>query len=284
MGRRNSFPEAKSADEGARIFVAQEIGGLVQFEEGVVEVVAGQLMTSLFKDLLEAIACILQAALQGSGTHVEFTGDVLHFGAVAGKVSLNRGADSLGKGLLVFALFQFLVELRCEHSQELGVAGHEGQSSIRCTKDDRVSGRSEDDGATKVAPENFFVRRPACEFEAQRCQAGSCSVTCDAEHPGEAEVGEDLGLGVVSEEPTELNTPLGVVGFVNNLFRAGELFIASHLTHGFAEARRRERSQGDGIEVFRSDLGAQLQPYRRVRAGLTYASPQSKELFRGYDY
>ena len=76
-------------------------------------------------------------------------------------------------------------------------------------------------------------------------------MTCNAEHPGETEIGEDFGLGIVGEEPAELNAPLGAVGFVSDLFRAGELFVPSHLAHGFAEAGGGESRQGDGIEVLR---------------------------------
>ena len=39
-----------------------------------------------------------------------------------------------------------------------------------------------------------------------------------------------------------------------------------------------------GSKFSGSGFGAQLQAYRRVRAGMADTSPQGKELFRGYDY
>jgi len=44
----NSFPSAKSANEGVGVLVSEKIGGLIQLEDGVVEIVARKLVTSFF--------------------------------------------------------------------------------------------------------------------------------------------------------------------------------------------------------------------------------------------
>ena len=41
VGWWGTFPGAEGSDEGVGVFVAEEVGGFVELEEGVVEVVAG---------------------------------------------------------------------------------------------------------------------------------------------------------------------------------------------------------------------------------------------------
>jgi hypothetical protein len=79
--------------------------------------VAGELMAGLLQNLLEAVARLLQATLQGPGTDVEFAGDFLHFGTTTGKFFLDGGTDTLGEGFLALMPLQFLIELRREDRQ-----------------------------------------------------------------------------------------------------------------------------------------------------------------------
>src|SRR5882757_6616744 len=65
--RGNSLPGAERANEGIRVFVSQKVGGLVQFKQRVVEIVARELVACLLENLLEAIARVLQVPLQRSG-------------------------------------------------------------------------------------------------------------------------------------------------------------------------------------------------------------------------
>ena len=127
---------------------------------------------------------------------------------------------------------------------------------------------SEDDRAAEVALECFCVGARPHEFDAQRRDAGAGSVARDGEHPGEAEISQDFGLGIVRRAASETECSILLVGFVNDLFRAGELLVAGHLAHGFAEAAGGECGQGDGIEVLRLGLGAQLKADGGVRSWL----------------
>jgi hypothetical protein len=70
---------------------------------------------------------------------------------------------------------------------------------------------------------------------------------------------------------------------MDDLFGAGELFVTSHLMHGFAEAGGGKSREGDGIEVFRFGLRAQFETYGGVRAGLPNSPPQGKEFFSCYE-
>src|ERR1700733_6600823 len=80
-----------------------------------------------------------------------------------------------------------------------------------------------------------------------------------------------------------MDSPLCLIDFVNDFFRAGKLFVARHLAHGCAKARGGKRRQGKRVEVFGPGLGAQRQANGRVRARLSNALPQGKELFGGYN-
>ena len=107
-------------------------------------------------------------------------------------------------------------------------------------------------------------------------------MTGNREYPGEAQISEGFGFRVVGEKPAELNAPLLVIDLMNDLFRAGELLVASNLTHGFAEAGRGESGQRDGIEVLRLELRAELKTYGWVKTVAGNRSPQGEQLFSGY--
>ena len=105
----------------------------------------------------------------------------------------------------------------------------------------------------------------------------------NTKYPGKTEVREHSGLDTAGKQPTEMDAPLCLIDFVNDFFRAGKLFVARHLAHGFAKARGGKRRQGNRVEVFGPGLGAQRQANGRVRARLSNALPQGKELFGGYN-
>jgi hypothetical protein len=52
--RWHALPRSESAGERVRVFVAQEVGGLVELKDGVAQVIASHLMTGLVEELLEA--------------------------------------------------------------------------------------------------------------------------------------------------------------------------------------------------------------------------------------
>ena len=72
------MPVAKSADEGVRIFVAKEVGGFVEFEDGVPEIIAGHLVARFVEDSLIAGARFLEFALKGARADVEACGVQWH--------------------------------------------------------------------------------------------------------------------------------------------------------------------------------------------------------------
>jgi len=47
-GRWDSLPSAESTNERVSVLVSQEVGSFIQFEDGVVEIVASKLMTGFF--------------------------------------------------------------------------------------------------------------------------------------------------------------------------------------------------------------------------------------------
>src|ERR1700679_2982879 len=131
--------------------------------------------------------------------------------------------------------------------------------------------------------EGFCVCPWAHQFEAQRRHAGSCAMTRDRKHPSEAEIGEDFGLIAVGEEPSKLNAPLGVVGFVDDLFGARELLVTGGLAHRFSETAGGQSGEGDGIKVLGLVFRAQVQAYGGVGTRLTDSPPQSKKFFSCYE-
>jgi hypothetical protein len=98
--------------------------------------------------------------------------------------------------------------------------------------------------------------------------------------PRKAKISENLGLDIIRVEPSKLNAPLVLISFVDDLFRASELFIPSHLLHSFTEAASGESDERDGIKVLRLGLCAQVKAYGGISAGLPDPTPQRKELFR----
>src|SRR5450432_2527621 len=62
LPRRCPFPLLKRAEERVRVFVAEEICGLVQLEGGVLEVMACELAARFASQLLEGDALVGQAA------------------------------------------------------------------------------------------------------------------------------------------------------------------------------------------------------------------------------
>src|SRR5271156_535871 len=127
--------------------------------------------------------------------------------------------------------------------------------------------------------QSLGVRAWPYKFEPKWRNAAAGPVTRDTEHPGKAKIGQNVRLGIVGEEPSKLNAPFGAVGLMEDLFRAGELFIAGHLAHGLAEAVRRKSGQSDRIEMLRLRLRAQLKADRGVGCGLANSPPQGKKLF-----
>src|SRR5271156_3531760 len=116
--------------------------------------------------------------------------------------------------------------------------------------------------------QSLGVRAWPYKFEPKWRNAAAGPVTRDTEYPGKAKIGKNVRLGIVGEEPSKLNAPFGVIGLMDDLFGAGELFIAGHLAHGFAEAVRRKSGESDGIEMLRLSLRAQLKANRPVGASL----------------
>src|ERR1700730_3160519 len=55
------------------------------------------------------------------------------------------------------------------------------------------------------------------------------------EHPCEAAFDKYRRLDLISEQPAKLDAPLFVVLFLEDLFRAGELLVTSHLVYGCTE-------------------------------------------------
>ena len=53
-------------------------------------------------------------------------------------------------------------------------------------------------------------------------------------------------LDFIRQKPAELDAPLFVVLFLQDLFRTGELFVACHLIYGCAEVLRRESRETTG--------------------------------------
>ena len=186
MGGRNSFPGMECADEGIRVFVSEEISGFVQFEQRTIQIVAGELVAGILKNLLEVVARVLKASLQCSRTDVKFACDLVNPGTLAGEFSLDSGADPLGESFLHLVTLQLFLKLRREHGQELGVTSDERQSGVRRAEDKSIPCGSEDDGAAEVAFEDPGVRRLACEFKAEWRDPGASTMARDTQHPGEA--------------------------------------------------------------------------------------------------
>jgi hypothetical protein len=83
-----------------------------------------------------------------------------------------------------------------------------------------------------VALNGFDVRPRLHELHARRREARTGAVARDREHPSEAAFVQHRRLDLISKKPTELDAPLFVVLFLQDLFRAGELLIARHLVYG----------------------------------------------------
>ena len=80
----------------------------------------------------------------------------------------------------------------------------------------------------------------------------------DRQYPSEADIGENLGLNIIGQQPAELNARLFFIAFIMDFFRAAKLFIARGLAHGFTKVCSRQSGKRDGIKVFWLGLRTQL--------------------------
>ena len=163
---------------------------------------------------------------------MERVGDVLDGGTPASELLLYRYAHTLDKVLVAVLLLQFLLKLRRKHSQKLGIAGDERALSVSGEKHDRVARGSADHGAAEVTLNGLHVRARLHELNAERRETRARAVASDREHPGEAAFDQHRRLDFVSQKPAELDAPLFVVLFLQDLFRSGELLVARHLFYG----------------------------------------------------
>src|ERR1700730_3939423 len=79
------------------------------------------------------------------------------------------------------------------------------------------------------------------------------------------------------EKPAELDAPLSAVHFLQNLFRAGELLIPSHLVYRCAEVLTRQSCDTDGMKSLGLCFCAEQEPDGRVCADLAHGTPERKE-------
>ena len=148
--------------------------------------------------------------------------------------------------------------MRREHGQQFGVAGHKWTGSVGGSKHDRVARGSENYPAPEMTFQTFWIGAWSNQFEPKRGQARSGTVARDGQYPGETNIGEDLGLNIIGQQPAELNAALVFIGFIMDFFRAGKLFIARRLAHGFTQVCSRQSGKRDGIKVFWLGLRTQL--------------------------
>src|ERR1039458_3210780 len=230
--RWNSFPSAESANEGVSVLVPEKVGGFIQLEARVIKIVASELVTGFFENALKTGLFVLQTSLQGAGAGVQGIGDVLDGGAAASESLLYRYTDAFDKVLVPVFLLQLFIKLRCKYSQKLGVTRDERAIGVGSTKNDSVARSSADDRAAEVTLDSPHVGTRLYELHANRRNTRPCADASGREHPGKAAFDKNRRLDLVSEKPAELNAPLFVVLFLEDLFRAGELLIASHLIYG----------------------------------------------------
>src|ERR1700723_2881822 len=141
--------------------------------------------------------------LKAARADAKLAGDILDSGPAAGKLFLNGGMDALAKGLLPLVLFQLFIELRREHGQQFGVAGHKWTGSVGGSKHDRVARGSENYPAPEMTFQTFWIGAWSNQFEPKRGQARSGTVARDGQDPGETNIGEDLGLNIIGQQPAE---------------------------------------------------------------------------------
>src|SRR5215469_12226692 len=122
------------------------------------------------------------------------------------------------------------------------------------------------------------------ELHAERRETRTCSDAGGRQHPGEATFDKNRRLDLRSEEPAKLNGPFFVVLFLQDLFRAGELFIPSHLVYGRAEVLGRESRKRHGMEAFGLVFRSQQEANGRVGADFANGSPEGKEFFRSEEH
>lgn len=190
---------------------------------------------------------------------------------------LYRSPDTLGEVFLGAFLLQFLFELRRKERQKLGIAGNERSRGVGRAKYDRILWRSADHRTAEVALDGLHVRARLNELDAPRRNARAGAMASYREHPGEAAFDQHWRLDLVSEEPAELDAPLVAIRVLQDLFRAGELFVATHLLYGRAEILRREGGKPYGVEAFGPVFRSQQETNRGVGADFAHRTPQSKE-------
>src|SRR5579883_118482 len=69
LGRRRTLPLLEGAKKGVGVLVAEQVGGLVELQGRVQEVVVGQLAPRLSDELLEGDLLAGQAALERTRAH-----------------------------------------------------------------------------------------------------------------------------------------------------------------------------------------------------------------------
>ena len=209
-------------------------------------------MSGIFQHTLKAGPQVLQSPLQGTGTDMQRISDILDSGAPPSELLLYRNPDAFEEVLVSVLLLQFFLKLRRKHSQKLSIAGNERPLRVGGAKHDRVSGSSTDHATSQVPLNGFQVRPGLHELHAQRRKSGACPVAGDREHPCERTLDQHGWLDLIRQKPAELDAPFLVVLFLQDFFRAGELFVARHLVDGRAEIFRTRERRGRRGEIVRS--------------------------------
>src|ERR1019366_1531513 len=156
----------------------------------------------------------------------------------AGEFLLHGWADALDKVLVAVFLLQLFLELRRQQSQQLSVPSDEWPFSIGCVKDDGIARSSAGHRAAKVAFNRLYMCARFYELHAPRRQARARAKASSRKYPSKCALDQHRRLDFICEQPAELDAPLFVVLLLQDLFRAGELFVMRHLVHGCAEVLR----------------------------------------------
>jgi hypothetical protein len=61
-----SFPSAERANEGVSVLVPEQVGGFIQLEDRVAEIMASQLVAGFIENALVTAACLPQFSLQST--------------------------------------------------------------------------------------------------------------------------------------------------------------------------------------------------------------------------
>jgi len=91
-------------------------------------------------------------------------------------------------------------------------------------------------------------------------------------------VDECLGFNLHSQRPAELDAPLFVIHFVQNLLRSRQLLVTCHMLDGCAEVLRREGGDTHWVKPLGLRLRAQFETDGRIVAYLADGPPERKQL------